>query len=118
MNLSSKAERSLRKVWLSPSSVLDKEIEVSLYENLSKEIPDDTLQITEIIEEKNLKEVYGAFVPYMDDPEIVPFLVNYGNVVTCIGFGEHNDGFIYCYDPDFGCFLLDKDLDMFLSKLA
>ncbi|PSW71501.1 SMI1/KNR4 family protein [Photobacterium kishitanii] len=118
MNISNKAADSLRMVWLYPNSALNKKIDVSLYKELSEEIPDDILQITEIIPEKDLEEVHNAFSPYMDNSNITPFLMNYGNVVTCIGIGEHNDGFIYCYDADFGCFLLEQNIEFFLSKLV
>ncbi|WP_050923479.1 hypothetical protein [Vibrio harveyi] len=118
MNVSEKARGSLNRIWQSPLLVLNKKIEVSLYQELSEEVPDDVLAITEVIPEEDLEEVYRAFAPYMSESEIAPFLINYGNVVICIGFGIHNDGYIYCYDADFGCFLLDEGLDDFLSKLV
>lgn len=104
--------------------LFSKEVDLSKYPEVEESTCGGELQISEELFDTDLDEIYLRFKPYFDDinisnqPHIVPVLQSYGNTYICLGFNEENLGFVYYFDFDFGCFLLDKSLDSFLSKLV
>lgn len=110
----------LGEIWVDNNEdlILSKVINVTSYKQLNESIPDDELLIEEVIQFDDLCDVWASYSVYIDKLEIMPFLISYGNVVICIGFGSHNKGKIFYFDFDFGCIPFDDDdLNMFLNNL-
>ena len=104
--------------------LFSKEVDLSKYPEVENSTCGGEVQILEGLFDNDLDEIYLTFKPYFDNEEIsdesniVPILQSYGNTYICLGFDKENLGFVYYFDFDFGCFLLDKSLDSFLSKLV
>lgn len=104
--------------------LIEKEVDLGLYPEIEELTCGGEVPLEDIYDSSNIKDIYTRFKPYLDNPDIssesqiAPVIESLGNVYICIGFGEHNKGFVYYLDFDFGCFILDKNLDNFLSKLV
>lgn len=93
-------------------------IDVSLYNNLKSEIPDNVVVLEEVFPENELDDIWENFKPYLESHKIFPFIGVLGGAVICIGYGENNSGEIFYFDFDFGKIPLDgDDLNSFLKKL-
>lgn len=79
--------------------------------------------IFEVFDLTEIDNIYVRFKPYLDNPDVssesqmIPVIGGIGNTYICLGFGQENRGFVYYFDCDFGTFLLDENVDSFLSKL-
>lgn len=104
--------------------LFSKEVDLSKYPEVEDSTCGGELQISEDLFNNDLDEIYLKFKPYFDnvdisnESKIVPVIQSYGNTYICLGFDKQNLGFVYYFDFDFGCFLLDTSLDSFLSKLV
>lgn len=108
------------KIWNTSLSqeLLAKKVVVSLYPKLKEMIPDEFIYLEEIFSESEIEEIWENYKQYLNNDKIFPFIGTIGEGTICIGFGDDNYGKIYYFDFDFGCFLLDKDLDDFVHKLV
>lgn len=104
--------------------LLGRDIDLSYYPSIEEETCGGEISIEEIYSADEANAIYLELKPYIDNPDIssesqiIPIIRSLGNVFICLGTGEHNKGFVYLLDFDFGCFLLDKSLNLFLSKLV
>lgn len=104
-------------------SLLQKEIDLSKYPFVENETCGGEVSIDDLYSLNEAESNYMKLKPYIENPDIsfesqiVPIISSYGNVFVCLGVGHENKGFVYLLDFDFGCFLLDRTLDDFLSKL-
>ncbi|AMF97034.1 hypothetical protein AAIA71_05825 [Vibrio harveyi] len=102
----------------------EKELLLSNYPHVEEATCGGEVPMSEVFDVDDIEDIYMRFKPYLDNPEIsnasdiAPVIEGLGNAYVCLGFGSENKGFVYYLDFDFGCFLLDKNLDTFLSKLA
>lgn len=100
---------------------LPKYVDMTLYPEISKEIPSKFLEIEEVFKVEEIYQIIANFKPYLDDEvehEIQPILGVLGGSVICIGVDSVNNGEIFYYDMDFGVFKLDDNIDEFLNKLV
>ena len=98
MNIPNDIKDKLALVWDAKDEILKKKINVSAYDSLKSNIPDHFLSIDEVFTEDAIVDVYEEYLPFISDFDMLPFIGNYGNIVTCIGFGEKNKGYIYYFD--------------------
>lgn len=114
---------SLKKLSDYPD-LLESNIDLSCYPSVEDETCGGEVSLEELYSSDEVKAIYIELKPYLDNPDIssesqiIPIIRSLGNVFICLGIGEYNKGFVYLLDFDFGCFLLDKSLNDFLSKLA
>jgi len=113
-------QKLIEKIWRAPLSkeILTKKIDVSLYENLKSKIPDKYIFLEEIFPEEEIETIWDSYKSYLQEDKIFPFIGTLGESVICIGYDEQNYGKIYYFDFDFGCFLLEEKLDVFINKLV
>lgn len=107
-------------IWEEPifSKITSKKIDVSIYDNLSKKIPDKFIVIEEVFPKDESEDIWSNYEAYLSEHQIFPFLGTLGEAVICIGYGDANKGKIYYFDFDFGYFELEGDgLKEFLEKL-
>ena len=107
-------------IWEEPifSEITSKKMDVSIYNNLSQQIPDKFVVIEEIFPKDELEEIWSNYEAHLSELQIFPFLGTLGEAVICVGYGDRNKGKIFYFDFDFGGFELDDDnLEMFLGKL-
>jgi len=113
-------QKLIEKIWKAPLSqeILTKKVDVSLYNELKSKIPDEYVYLEEIFPEDEIQEIWDNYKLYLQEYKIFPFIGTLGESVICIGYDEENFGKIYYFDFDFGCFLLEENLDDFLKKLV
>jgi hypothetical protein len=98
------------------SEITFKKMDVSIYNNLSQQIPDKFVVIKEIFPKNELEEIWRNYESHLSDLQIFPFLGTLGEAIICVGYGDRNKGKIFYFD--FGGFELEGDkLEEFLGKL-
>ena len=119
MNEQTIIKKLIAEVWkaLLDQNILNKKVDISLYEKLKREIPDKYVYLEEIFPEDEIEEIWNNYKPYLQEHKIFPFIGTLGETVICIGYDERNYGKIYYFDFDFGCFFLEENLDNFVKKL-
>lgn len=120
MNDLSDIESLISGIWEEPifSEITSKKMDVSIYKNLSQQIPDRFIVIEEVFPKDELEDIWSNYEAYLSEHQIFPFLGTLGETVICIGYGDANKGKIFYFDFDFGSFELGGDgLKAFLGKL-
>ncbi len=113
-------QKLIEKTWKAPLSqeILTKKVNVSLYNELKRKIPDEYVYLEEVFPEDEIEEIWDNYKSYLQENKIFPFIGTLGESVICIGYDEQNYGKIYYFDFDFGDFLLENNLDSFVKKLV
>ena len=113
-------QKLIKKVWTAPLSqeILTKKVGASLYNELKSKIPDEYVYLEEVFPEDEIEEIWNNYKSYLQEHKVFPFIGTLGESVICIGYDEQNYGKIYYFDFDFGCFLLEENLDNFVKKLV
>jgi hypothetical protein len=93
-----------------------KHINVARYPKLDDAIPDDTLEIQDMITFAEANEVFERVRPYTEDQPLFPIGVALGDSILLMGYGPENRGIVYYLDFDFGLFELEP-LEPFLAAL-
>jgi hypothetical protein len=113
-------QKLIEKVWKAPlcQNVLTKKVDLSLYKEFEKKVPDEYVYLEEVFPEDEIEEIWDNYKSYLQEHKIFPFIGTLGESVICIGYDEQNYGKIYYFDFDFGYFLLEENLDAFVKKLV
>ncbi len=101
----------------SSSMLSDKGVKVSLYKNLSEEVPDEILMIDEVISVSGKDEAWDNVREYLEGYSVYPIAEVLGGSLIVVGYSRANKGIIYYHSFDFGLFELDKSYDEFTKKL-
>lgn len=95
---------------------VEKHVKVARYPKLDDAIPDDTLEIQDMITFAEANEVFERVRPYTEDQPLFPIYGVLGGSILLMGYGPENRGIVYYLDFDFGLFELEP-LEPFIAAL-